>query len=303
MLDEFKGRTDVGVAVRDRDGCRVAGSDLVRPMFSVTKMFVAVAVLRLVELGELALDEEVSGWLPRAPAVTVRQLLGHTGGLPDYVAAPEYGAAVAASPGQPWSLTEIVRVGLAGRPSPQGVFRYSNLGYWLLGAMVEKTIGQSLGHALAELVFTPAGMASTFYPHVGVGVTEDGYDTCWAGPAGAAWSTPEEVTLFLSGLYGGSPVSGSLISAVSLAAMTSTTPVVAGAPWRQPGYGLGLMTDGRHGTFGHGGDGPGFRSAAFIAPELGRSVTVVARSSAEVDPTDVALRLLGIETWGWSFGR
>jgi hypothetical protein len=143
--------------------------------------------------------------------------------------------------------------------------------------------------ALAAMVFGPAGITSTFYPAPGAAVTEAGYDTLWAGPAGAAWATPRD--LFLTALF-----DGSLLSAKSLAAMTSTTAVATGAPWRKPGYGLGLMIDGEYRTFGHGGSGPGYTSAAFITPEPGRSAAVITRTSVSGDPTDLALQLLQIDT-------
>jgi D-alanyl-D-alanine carboxypeptidase len=99
------GRTALATGV----GCR----DLVRrepigigarfPIYSVTKVFLAVAVLRLVEQGRLALDDPMQAILPEAPIrvpVTVRQLLKHTGGLPDYGATPEYARDLRADPGR-----------------------------------------------------------------------------------------------------------------------------------------------------------------------------------------------------------
>jgi CubicO group peptidase (beta-lactamase class C family) len=292
VLGEYDGCVDLTVAARDGRGYYTAGvlSHTPLPVFSVTKTFVATAVLRLVERHQLRLDGEVSRWLSRAPrGLTVRGLLGHTGGLPDYATDPAYVAAVAAQPGQPWGLDEILTIGLAGDRSAPGRFRYSNLGYWMLGAVLEQVAAGPLGQTLASAVFEPAGMTSTVYPEVGAGVTDDGYDTRWAGPAGAVWSTPTDMIAFLDALF-----DQSLISAASLTAMTAATPVVAGPPWRQPGYGLGLMVDSRLGAFGHGGDGPGYRSAAFTAPSLGRSVALVAQA-AGADPIAVALRALRID--------
>jgi D-alanyl-D-alanine carboxypeptidase len=128
------------------------------------------------------------------------------------------------------------------------------------------------------------------YPEVGAGVTGTGYDTRWAGPAGAAWSTAADVTAFLAALF-----HRSLLPAGALAAMTAAVPVAVpptDTTWRDPGYGLGLMADRGRGVFGHGGGGPGYRSAAFIAPHRHRSVAVLARDSAGIDPTDLALDLL-----------
>jgi CubicO group peptidase (beta-lactamase class C family) len=113
-----------------------------------------------------------------------------------------------------------------------------------------------------------------------------------AGPAGAAWSTPGDLLAFFGALFG-----GTLVSAESLATMTAAVPVDAGeGPWRRPGYGLGLMIDDGTGdgdrTVGHGGSGPGHRSAAFIAPATERAVAVLVQAPSTVDPVEVALKLL-----------
>jgi CubicO group peptidase (beta-lactamase class C family) len=262
-------------------------------VFSVTKMFVATAAVKLAELGRLDLDTRVSDHVSAGPAdLTLREALGHTGGLADYATTVAYRTAVAAQPGQPWGLDEILQVGLRGERSARGAFRYSNLGYWLAGAVLESVAGTSLADLLSRLVFGPAGMVSTTYPAVGAGVTADGYDTRWSGPAGAAWSTPADLLAFLDAL-----VHGALIAPASLATMTMATPVVdAGdGPWRRPAYGLGLMTDeGSAGEklLGHGGAGPGHRSAAFIAPTAGRAAVVLARDPSTVDAMLAAVRLV-----------
>lgn len=294
VIDNPEAWGDVTALARDGDGRRVVGDPERRqPVFSVTKMFLAVAVLRLAESGVLGLDDEVHRWLPQtaekisAEKITVREVLSHTAGLPDYAAIASYAAAVAARPGQPGDLDEILAAALAGDRPCRGAFRYSNVGYWILGAVTERATGRSLGETLEAMVFGPAAMASTSYPQAGAGVTSDGYDTRWAGPAGAAWSTAADLDLFLAALFG-----GTLIAAGSLAAMTCCGPVEAHPPWRRPGYGLGLMVDSELGTFGHGGSGPGYNIAAFTGPASGRSAVVLARSSAPADPTGLALRWL-----------
>ncbi|MEV6081602.1 serine hydrolase domain-containing protein [Streptomyces sp. NPDC052069] len=285
---DVDGDADIAVAVLDSRGLHTTGVKAAQPVFSVTKMFVATAALRLIESGRLALDDEVSRRVPQAPSgITVRHLLGHTSGLPDYASAPAYLDAVAARPAQPWSLEQIASIALVGDRSAPGRFRYCNLGYWLLGAFIEEVTATPLERTLAEVVFEPAGMASTSYPAPGAGLTETGYDTRWAGPAGAAWATPADLVRFLTEL-----LERPLLSVPSLAAMTTVTPVAAGPPWREPGYGLGLMIDGWHHTFGHGGSGPGYSSAAFVVPGLGRSVAMIARSSAGADLSAPALRFL-----------
>jgi CubicO group peptidase (beta-lactamase class C family) len=303
VLDELADRADAAALLRDRGGRQVVGDvDAAVPVFSVTKMFVAVATLRLAEsghLGHLGLDAQVRQWVPQiASPITVREILGHTAGLPDYIATGAYLAAVASGPGEPWDLAEILKVSLTAEHSPRGEFRYANVGYWLLGAVIERVTGVPLAGTLAAEVFRPAEMTATFYPEIGAGVTGDGYDTRWAGPAGAAWSTAPDVDRFLAALLG-----GALVGTGSLAAMTSATPAGVHPPWREPGYGLGLMVDGVLGILGHGGGGPGYQAAAFTAPGAGRSAVILARSpsppspsqspsSVRTSPTELALRWL-----------
>lgn len=294
VLDELADRADVAALLRDRDGQHVVGdAGSAVPVFSVTKMFMAVATLRLAEAGHLELDAQARRWLPQiASTITVREILGHTAGLPDYIATAGYLAAVAARPGEPWDLAEIVAVSLAAEHSPRGMFRYANVGYWLLGAVIEHVTGGPLAGTLTGEVFRPAEMTATFYPEVGSGVTGDGYDTRWAGPAGAAWSTASDVDQFIAALLG-----GALLRPSSLLAMTSATPAGTHPPWREPWYGLGLMLDSSLGIVGHGGGGPGYQAAAFTAPAAGRSAVILARSGAglsppELSPTELALRWL-----------
>src|ERR1022692_2476302 len=130
VLDELAVCADVAALVRDRDGRHVIGDvEALVPVFSVTKMFLAVATLRLAESGHLGLDAQVRRWLPQiAGAITVREILGHTAGLPDYPATADYLAAVADRPGEPWGPTEIPDASLTGDWPPRGALSYANVG-------------------------------------------------------------------------------------------------------------------------------------------------------------------------------
>jgi len=311
MTEDIAESDGLVILVGDGQSQQVSGdASLARPVFSVTKMFVAAAALRLAEDGVLDLDHPAGRWLPDAPGMagvagvtTLREILRHTAGLPDYARSPAYLAAVAARPGRPWGLERILdcafsgegrpagQAGPAGGRAARGEFWYCNAGYWIAGAVLERAAGAPLGDVLGALIFGPCGMTSTRYPAGHDGQTADGYDTRWAGPAGAAWSTAADLDLFLRALVG-----GSLLAGPSLAMMTSPVPVPPQPPWRQPGYGLGLMVDSGRGLVGHGGEGPGYQAAAFIAPGQGRSAIVLARSSAEVSAPELAGAMIEQET-------
>ncbi|HZH15802.1 MAG TPA: serine hydrolase [Archangium sp.] len=127
-------------------------------MASITKSFTAVAVLQLVQEGKLALDTDVRSWVPGYPEkpwqFTVRQLLGHLGGVPHYDG-PE-----AAENTQPLDTAGALAL-FADKPlaaEPGTKFVYTTWGYNLLGAAVEKASGRGYGRYLKSHVFGPAGM-------------------------------------------------------------------------------------------------------------------------------------------------
>ncbi|OJT19048.1 hypothetical protein BO221_36655 [Archangium sp. Cb G35] len=127
-------------------------------MASITKSFTAVAVMQLVREGKLELDTDARTWVPQYPEkswkFTVRQLLGHLGGVPHYDG-PE-----AAENTQPLDTAGALAL-FADKPlaaEPGTKFVYTTWGYNLLGAAVEKASGQGYGRYLKSHVFGPAGM-------------------------------------------------------------------------------------------------------------------------------------------------
>ena len=187
---------------------------------SATKTFTAVAVLRLVDEGKIALDDPVAKYVPNLPqawtGVTIRMLLSHTSGVPDYVSAPTFKDREARLVQTPQGLLALVRE----RPlvfAPGTGWRYSNTGFVLLGAVIEKVSGRSYADHLREEFFEPLDMADTGYE------TEDaviarrasGYmrtrDGWAAGPfiapssayaAGALYSTVGDLLKWDQALYG-----------------------------------------------------------------------------------------------------
>ncbi|HEU5009580.1 MAG TPA: serine hydrolase domain-containing protein, partial [Gaiellaceae bacterium] len=141
-----------GGAMRATDRFRVG---------SITKTFVAARVLQLVAAGKLVLDARVGRWLPRLvpDAVTVRQLLGHTSGLADYV---DDSSIVGAEISSPRWLT---RLALA-RPTvgaPGGRYVYASTNYLVLGLLVERVTGMALEHQLEERIFRPLDLRRTTF--------------------------------------------------------------------------------------------------------------------------------------------
>lgn len=126
---------------------------------SIAKCFTAIAVLQLVEAGALSLDGDIRTWVPDFPAkpwtVTVRQLLGHLGGVSHYKdptrenrITQRMSTAEALALFKDWPLVV----------EPGTEYVYTSYGYNLLGAAVEKASGKPFGKYLRQHIFAPAGM-------------------------------------------------------------------------------------------------------------------------------------------------
>jgi CubicO group peptidase (beta-lactamase class C family) len=135
------------------------------PIASLTKQLAAAAVLRLVEQGTVGLDDPITRHLPDAPVqgrrVTIRQLLTHTSGLPDFADRPDpdstYGREV-----RPTTTLARVR-GLPFDFAPGTELRYSNTGYLLLGMLLERHTGVPFAEHVTRTLLRPAGTTSAGY--------------------------------------------------------------------------------------------------------------------------------------------
>ncbi|MFI7225589.1 serine hydrolase domain-containing protein [Nonomuraea angiospora] len=318
-------------AVRERDGrvrdytagvgdlatrARVPANGRVR-IASNTKTFTAAVVLQLAGEGKVELDAPVEKYLPGlvrgngndGRLITVRQLLQHTSGM------PEYGKAIPGtffdSRHRYFEPRELLDLALKQKPlfAPGKGWSYSNTGYVLLGLLVQKVTGRPVGMAISDRILTPLGLGDTYWPVAGeqrirgahprayksktgrpggeaVDVSEMDPSRGWA--AGQLVSTPRDVNRFLSALLG-----GKLLKPAMLEQMKRTVSV-PGVPqgW---GYGLGLtkipLSCGGL-AWGHSGDAGGYLTRDGIT-EGGRSATVTATAesltAAEAEQLDAAL--------------
>jgi CubicO group peptidase (beta-lactamase class C family) len=270
-------------AVADDDVVQ-SDEDVAVPWWSYTKTVLAAATLRLVAQGRFRLDEPVAG-----ASFTLRQLLQHRAGLPDYGPLSEYHEAVAAGE-TPWPTAELLQTVRADRLlfEPGQGWSYSNVGYLLVRQLIEEAAGASLGPALNTLVLDPLGVSGVSVAKV----PEDLDATFWGnasryhpgwvyhglliGPAGSA-------ALLLHRLLAGLLLPSPLLSA--MCAPHSVSGPMSGRPWRSAGYGLGLMLGvgeppGRY--IGHTGAGPGSTAAVYQrATERGARRTAAAFAPVE----------------------
>ncbi len=131
--------------------------------YSMSKTITAAAVLQLVETGQVALDEPVERYLgslqPYGPAVTIRQLLSHTSGVPNpiplrWVHAADQHATFDEDAALGAVLTKHRRLSFA----PGSRYSYSNIGYWLLGKVVERATGARFATYVSDRILHPLGI-------------------------------------------------------------------------------------------------------------------------------------------------
>ena len=139
-----------------------ATADSAYRLASVQKSMTAVAVLQLAERGKIDLDAEIQTYVPYFPRkrypVTVRQLLGHLGGIPHYVNRDvEQHITVHKTTREAIAIFESYDL----VAEPGTAFSYSTYGYNLLGAAIESASGQSYGDYMRDHVWGPAGMTAT----------------------------------------------------------------------------------------------------------------------------------------------
>lgn len=231
---------------------------------SITKMFVAVAVLKLQEQGKIRLTDKLAqllpvtdGRIPQADQITIRQLLNHTSGIVDPVnESIQYQLAVVNNAEQRSKLTvdQLLDRYVYGKPlrfAPGSGWQYSNVGYWLLGQIVEQKTGKRLHDVLNEWIFRPLGLTNTYLDVRDDRAVVRGYADLYGngrlfdvshwdradsdGEAdGGIISTATDLAGFMEGLFG-----GKLLSEGSLADMVKPT-LLPSCPNGDCEYGLGI---------------------------------------------------------------
>lgn len=253
---------------------------------SITKTFVAALTLALVEDGALRLDDEASSHLPARykgiGSITVRSLLNHTSGLPDYFEDEAIAAAWLADPTNEWDPSELIDISLALPRHEPGVFSYSNSNYVLLGLTIERVSGCSVGEGLRRRVLDRFGLAATQLSRSA------------SGAAGGLVSTADDLASFLAALLG-----GKMLREESMREMLAVVP----SDWVESrGYGLGIEQVASIMGFdpspcgvawGHAGLGH-VTSVAFTTPDGKRQIVLMANAMLR---TDTAWAAINRATW------
>lgn len=255
---------------------------------SITKTFVAVTLLQLVEAGQLSLEDTLAEWLPasltsgipNADAITIKQILNHTSGIADYTNPLFVQAAtnplVFLEEWQPEQLVELIR-GAEPVFAPGASWDYSNTNFILAGLVIESVTGNTIASEIRDRILTPLNLENTFF--AGEEEIPGGYingywdfdqnntldditvtNLSWAWAAGAIISNTADLATFAAGLF-----QGKLLAPDTLAQMLDTVPV--NSP-NYDSYGLGIGTIESPNRFWwiHRGQTLGFRSNLWYSP-------------------------------------
>jgi len=255
---------------------------------SVSKQFTAMAIMELAEDGRLKYDDPIVKYLPELaayPGVTVRNLLNHTGGL------PEYYDDIDTSSGWPTNKDARVFLGKMAKPvfAPGSRYEYSNPGYDMLAQVVEAASGETFADFVRERIFEPVGMKHSLVhdhtrPHVerrALGYDPDGkgfklndeHPLNGIVGSGGVFTTLGDMYLWDQALYSERLVHrATLDEAFTGAVLNNGKKTHYGFAWRMSEY--------RHSRrIEHGGAWVGFRSHIARYPGIGLTVVILSNRS------------------------
>jgi D-alanyl-D-alanine carboxypeptidase len=285
---------------------------------SVTKTFTSALILRYVDQGLLKLDDPLARWLPEWPnarKITIRMLLNHTSGIPDYFRNPKLDLALNRDKKRAWTAAEVLEAYVPkGAVFPPGTsWSYSNTNYLLLGVVAAKAGGAPWEELVRSELIDPLGLDSTYVqgfelppaaPALAYRIIDGFYGptpqartdgstvvpfrsvATAAGSAGAIASTTGDLARWARALYGGT---GVLSAATRREMLTFVKAYLYGTV---TSYGLGasrVKFDG-HTAYGHTGALVGTRAAIRYFPR--EKVTVAVLFNRETFVGDDVVRIL-----------
>ncbi len=306
--------------------------------WSMTKIPTAIAIMQLQEQGKLNLDDEVKKYLPwfevkysssASPAITIRNLLQHTSGLPDTIPAM---IAWVHYDDSTRNQTDVVKKHLPEfntlKFEPGAKAMYSNLNYMVLGAVIETVSGQTYESYITENILQPLGMSHTGFVYTPALAEREAVGTLpvvhyytpllptlldpnalirvregklfWlnkvyidATPStGLIGSAPDVARLMMAYLNRGALDGELILHAKSVSILTDTAPI--------DGHGLGWFigeSNNMH-YLEHAGGGPGFATLMRVYPDKGLGIAILANGT-DMDRSGLADLLAGMD---WTAG-
>jgi CubicO group peptidase (beta-lactamase class C family) len=235
---------------------KIANEDTIYNIGSITKQFTAVCTLQLVQKGLLSIDDCIIKYLPdfiNGESLIIRDMLNMISGMPEYWCKPEWRETDSATNEDTYEFIKT----LSDYQPPKKKFEYCNSNYIVLGKLIEKVSGQSLGDYMNQNIFAPLNMKRTSMlsvnptdtnlaigyksPHVSKWEKEPTIITSYAG-AGGIYSTAADLCKWDEALYTEKILCNKLLN-------EAFKPVLSG-------YAMGWYINGSKAS--HGGDAPGF---------------------------------------------
>lgn len=267
-------------------------SDTAFDLASVSKQFTAMAIMLLEEDGKLAYDDFIGKYVPELQVyegVTIRHLLLHTGGLPDYY------DIIDTSAGMPTNQDAAELLGkMAKSDFPPGErYEYSNAGYDMLGPIVEAASGMRFAEFVQQRIFAPLGMDSSRVHDHNLPVIPNralGYEPADGGfvlnnddplnaivGSGSIFSTLNDLFLWDQALYTEGLASAATLELAFTSGTNNNGELLA------YGFGWDLDEYAGHKRVRHGGSWVGFRSHIARIPEL-RFTVILLSNRADFEP-------------------
>lgn len=260
---------------------------------SITKTFVAMATLRLVDAGKLSLDDRLSSYvdgIANGDRITIRNLLGMTSGIYDFTSDKQFLKDFTDNPQMPFGPDDAIAIVRRHEPdfAPGEKVVYCDTNYVLLGVIIAKASGKPVERVIKEEVLGPLKLNDTSYPTTaampepfargyyagddGKGPFEDYSESnpAVAGGAGAMISTLDDLRVWAKVL-----ATGSLLSPALRAERLAFQPLTG---VKGVGYGLGVANF--YGFIGHNGAIFGYTTAVFYLPAADATFVIEGNQSS-----------------------
>lgn len=263
--------------------------DLLFRIGSLTKMFTAALILKLMEEGKLNIEDKLEHWLPGAvknsEIITLKQLLNHTSGVVELNAGQEF------SEFKAWTPESLLALIKDKEPQfkPGEHSKYTNSNYILLGMVAQKVTGQTYEELIQEKLLKPLWLSHTYVPRTGdfpeanaygyilqekAFVEVSGFQPSAPWSAGAMISNMYDLSRWIQSLFG-----GFILDPKSLEMMQTFTPMT-----ETISYGLGLMRL-KDGRVGHSGAINGFYSGAWKIDRY--TIVAITNSQSDMNTADI----------------
>ncbi len=270
---------------------------------SISKSFTALAVMQLVEAGEVDLDTELAQYLDGvsgrpAGAITIRQLLSHTSGFSTLQGNASHTDASGDKDQLARQVDGLVDVDPAYQPGER--WEYSNANYQILGRLIEVVSGQDYQAYVTDNILEPVGMDNSF---VADGEIHDSMATGHRPWFGTKRPLPENSTSRATAPLGGIVASADDLALYLQMMMNREDDVLSAegktlmmrpASAMSPSYGFGWYLDGTKGTVEHSGLSPGFETLATMIPSERKGVVVLVNANSGIGFGETTHLLNGI---------